>query len=924
MAQSMQFSTQGRGPVDWSARWAKLGDIGLLACMFLMPLFLGGRHDLGRLVYAFCVLIATVGVFTSLALAGKQIKISLWAIGLFSAAVGLLVLQSVPLPEFLLKFLAPGQEALLPLWQGSTDQYSLGSWRTLSFTPSETREGAALLSLHGLLFITVYARLRSRDDVQQMLSWVAYATVAMAAFGLLQYATSNDKLLWFYAHPSRDIGAWVQGAFANKNHFAHFLVLGLGPLMWLSMKALNSAPSTKSRGKKKAIQWNVIALFGAVALVVTAALASQSRGGAITLTVGAATAVAMQWSAGMLKMKQAIGLSVLVFAALGGVSLFGYEQVTGRLDDLVSGEIEQLDANEGRRLIWQANADAFNAWPLVGAGAGGHSETYPLYLEKPIRGEFTHAESGYLQVASETGLLGIALLFLTFGTCLIWVLRGALRDAQKDRLDVWSAIVPSLMASAVHSVVDFVWYIPSLLVMTLIVIACAARQSDFAVRGQEQKQSRPSRSWFMPTMSSATVALGSIFLLFGPGMGAVKWDQYLRCSSSLKGLTTKLIQSEGEPQDRYLPETIKEHTRLATELLEQIVSHDPYNARAHSRLAGRYLQRFEIETADHENQMPISWIRDAAIQSEFATREEMVAWIRRAYGEQAELLIKAHTHARLAVELCPLQGEAYMYLAKLSMFESQSSQATLALTEQGMKVRPYEGGVLFEAGRQYSMAGVHQPAQHCWFEALRRPGSHREKLVALLAATTPADELIENLQPDRPALDLAIKHYQLLDSEADLRLLAHYAMQQAQAAEQSGEEKPQHLAARWRQTSSVLRSIKEFKLAVQCAERSMLLSPYDFYVRLELATSLYQAEKYMEADPHLRWCLARRPDLKYLQRWLTDAAKQRTQVAQNRKARFLRKSALSTPRPWDAISPGKPHGGTASEVATRPEETLIR
>ena len=56
----------------------------------------------------------------------------------------LLVLQTVPLPPWLLARLAPATAALLPQWSGAAETPGLfGYWSCISFTPAETLSTAA-------------------------------------------------------------------------------------------------------------------------------------------------------------------------------------------------------------------------------------------------------------------------------------------------------------------------------------------------------------------------------------------------------------------------------------------------------------------------------------------------------------------------------------------------------------------------------------------------------------------------------------------------------------------------------------------------------------------------------------------------------------------------------------------------------------
>ena len=138
----------------------------------------------------------------------------------------LLALQLAPLPAGWIGRLAPRTADLLPLWSGTASPGELGVWNTLSLAPQATRLALAMLLAYAVLFVTVMQRLRREADVVRLVKWIGISSGVMAAIGLLQHIVPNGKFLWVYEHPSRDAGERLSGAFANSNHFAHFLSLG--------------------------------------------------------------------------------------------------------------------------------------------------------------------------------------------------------------------------------------------------------------------------------------------------------------------------------------------------------------------------------------------------------------------------------------------------------------------------------------------------------------------------------------------------------------------------------------------------------------------------------------------------------------------------------------------------------------------------
>ena len=89
-----------------------------------------------------------------------------------------------------------------------------------------------LLISYGLLFFVTVQRIKTIEDVERLLRWCAISAMCMAVFGLVQYLGGNGKFFWFYSPPFANTLEGAKGSFTNRNHFAHFLALGVGPLIW--------------------------------------------------------------------------------------------------------------------------------------------------------------------------------------------------------------------------------------------------------------------------------------------------------------------------------------------------------------------------------------------------------------------------------------------------------------------------------------------------------------------------------------------------------------------------------------------------------------------------------------------------------------------------------------------------------------------
>ena len=671
-------------------------DASLCGIIFVAPYFLGGRHDLGRLVFVMLVAMAAAAWFTRQALLPSARWVRTAANTVILLAVGLVTLQIVSLPASWIDAVAPRTVTLLPLWhEGAAPQ--LGAWHTLSLVPHETAKSLAMLVSYGLLFVVVAQRIADADDVRRLLRWVAASAVLMAAFALLQFFTSNGKYFWFYEHPYRNTLSYVTGSFANRNHCAHFLVLGVGPLVAWLVAALRQSPDRSVNRHASADRKPVVAylLAAAVAIVVLAILMTLSRGGAVALAAAATTIVALYWRRRLVDQQYLFGLAGLVVLVVAVLSIYGYDRVVARLDDFAEGSVESLDAQQGRRTIWSTNLAALEAGWLTGAGAGSHREINPAYLPRPVAKEYTHAENGYLQVATENGLPAAVLLLTGIGLCGYWCVAGFRRAGDDKTVILCGAAAAGLAASAVHSVIDFVWYIPACMSLTVVLAACAMRLTQLTLPRDQRRQTHrvPHPAAWM-ALASVVLLAGSwsVHTFAGPAIADIHWNRYLRAAVDDGQLSRQLLKSLAESADADVTRPQQSLSDTMTYQLEQAVYWDPAFARAHARLADRYMAQFELRLRGEANTMEINQIRDAAVASDFQSPDELRAWLQRAFGQSTQLLYRALAHAHRAVELCPLEGESYLYLADLCFLDGGSYPAAQAYVDQGLRVHPRRQG----------------------------------------------------------------------------------------------------------------------------------------------------------------------------------------------------------------------------------------
>jgi len=827
--------------------------------IFLVPLLLGGRHSAGRFVFVALAGLAAAAWLTRQALLdqAKWPLTKAYTIGL--AAIALVAVQLIPLPPSWIDQLTPRNSSLLPLWSSDTaGPVQFGGWPTLSLAPHVTKIALATLVAYVLLFITAIERLQTLNDIQRLLRLIACSAIFMGSFGLIQYFTSNGLFFWFYELPYTGTDRAAKGGFTCSNHFAHFLALGMAPLLaWIVLRVQQKKQSTKEPSTN---WWPLdIALCLGLLLIVLGVLLSLSRGGALALAIASILGLVIYYRHGFITNSSLYGLGILAILIVAILSLNGYDRVAGRLDDFVSGSLENLDHSSGRRKIWDANLAAVEQGGFFGAGAGSHREIYPVYLPESLNIEYTHAENGYLQIATECGYLGTVLLMITLATVSRWCWQ-ALRHAESvSQLVAATAVTSALVASAVHSFVDFIWFIPACMSLTILLAATAYRLALLAKPNKLQDEqstlwSRSTWSGLAITASLAAVWAGSITI--GPARAAIYWDRYLLASHMEKKQQTKSLMTLKSNFHEQKPIDNQSRIKAAIFNLQRVLFHHPNSSRANLRLAGKYLQLFNTRQNAAENSMSIDQIRDAAIASQFSSGSELRQWLQRAFGKNSELLYRAYYHTQKSLRLCPLQGEGYLYLANLCFLNGHDGEATNAYVAQSIKVRPYDGKVLFEAGRQALLLGEVTEALHLWKQVFLDRGPHQLQTIRLLAGNFPASAFLEHFRPDWHVLPYVWQWYNQVGSEADRRSIVDYA--ELAAVRESSQYPASQMVSIWRSLARMQQALNRQQQALNSYTHAFELAPSEYRIRREFGHALLVTQHYRLAEHHLRWCFARK------------------------------------------------------------------
>jgi O-antigen ligase/tetratricopeptide (TPR) repeat protein len=847
----------------------KLVDAGLLAILVIAPLCMGGRHPLGELVF-----VSLVAFLASLWLVGQcltdRARYTFSGVeGLLIAGVVLVGCQLISIPAALLAIVSPGMTDALPLWSSGSSAAAESSWSTISVAPHETMSGLTLFIAYGMLFTVLVQRLRSIDDAERMLKLVAIATLSMAGVGLAQYFFGNGRFLWVYDHPFRESSSTVMGTFQNRNHFAHFLALGIGPLIWWIWKSCQAASAPGHRSNQN--QWSQSSsgaaagqlrtplLFISLGLCGVAVLLSLSRAG-IAVFTGASLVCAVILGAKSLIGRKAIGaiLAVTVLTGTGAV-LYGTQSLEARFESLADASSLQ-EASSGRRQIWEAVLRGIPEFIGAGSGVGTHRYVYPRYITGDHRVEYSHAENGYLQVLLETGIAGTSLLALGILICGIWCFK-AFRNSESERhAACLAAVAAGIAASIAHSVVDFVWYIPACVSMTIFLLAISWRLSR---PGNDTPTDRglvlPRFVWCGAAIALCGVAYLMVETHSGAALANSHWDSFHRLS---------LAEADLEFGDT--AETLDQRI----EQLEKLLAIDNANPRAHLNLASLLRLKFDAEQSKSGIPMPLAQIRDAANTSPFETRDALESWLGKILSDRRDYLDRSLTHARQAVSLCPMQGEAYIFMAELNFLRESSREDELALIDQALKTRPEAPPVLVTAGREALLAGDNE-AGLAHFKKVFTLGGQYQQLVIQALGRQDADFFFEQFPFDDSAMKTLRNHYAGLGNREQSQIVGMKLAKNL--VEQASSETGVAAAPAWSQAQDAFAFLKDDGNALQAARNAVASNPHEYALRKKLVNLLVAQKKFDEAVPLLEWCLKQYPDNSALKETLFQA---RSQVQQ--------------------------------------------
>ncbi len=398
-------------------------------------------------------------------------------------------------------------------------------WRPIAIAPVLTWSSLlTLLACACAFLVTAYYPFsdqeRSRTEFRfprRLLRVILAMGFVVAFIGLVEQATWNGKLLWFFipydwGRPIMD-ATRTRGPFVDPDHFAGYL----GMIFPLAL-ASTVYPSIVTASRPSLTMRIVCALASFVIFV--AMVLSLSRAGWMSILLGPTIMFML-----VARSRLSEGELVSPRARIGGLRLaLGSVAIGLALALVVIGPDARTVTTErfqnsvagtnpfsARFMAWQGGANIIRDFPIVGIGLGDWSEIFARYQPPPwTELFFNEAHNDYIQWVAETGLIGASLL--------LWFVWATIRDLRSRRsslpplaVPIFAAIIAGLVSMCMIEFFDFDLRIPASAFLFAVMIGLAIRLTGASGGNAHEIRMRPRAVGAL----AACTSLAAIILIIG-------------------------------------------------------------------------------------------------------------------------------------------------------------------------------------------------------------------------------------------------------------------------------------------------------------------------------------------------------------------------------------------------------------------------
>lgn len=361
-----------------------------------------------------------------------------------------LVLQIVPIPNYLLSIISP--EAALAYT-------ALDGNRTFSYISIDRGEtlGALIKSCtYVSLFFLVLVTAQDQRRLKILVGTIIFTAVLQTLYGLMNVGDIMGVIKT--AHNT------VSGTYPNRNHYAAFIEMASSLAVGLIIVNYFAVQTNTNANSKKKVLGLINLILGpsgliliSIAIMLIGLFLSASRGGILAFSISLISVLSFVLLSNKLiarKRSYANGnnyvIKFLAFLVIG-IAVFGSSEVLMRLDD---------GGMSGREYVWEPALIMAKDFLLVGSGLGTFQTAFAIY--HPSYGQFWwHAHMNYIQLFIELGIFGFILFSSSTVVAVLIILRSFYVRRNPMARGLMVGVMIGVMSILIHEFVDFQFFIPA-------------------------------------------------------------------------------------------------------------------------------------------------------------------------------------------------------------------------------------------------------------------------------------------------------------------------------------------------------------------------------------------------------------------------------------------------------------------------------
>jgi len=383
----------------------------------------------------------------------------------FCLFCGVIVGQLIPLPSALVNTLSPHTYQLYTEWASYTGA-TIPNWLPVTIYAHATEGELYKFLAYAALFVVIINTMRSQPQQKRIIYTIITVGLLEALYSFAQFSGYHLP----YLKP--DQANWLaSGTFLNRNHLAGYLEMVI-PLtcgvLFLCLGKSGPFPLKRLMALFDEQYLKALLILFLIGVMICALLLSGSRGGMLSFAASMIFLCLLAFMRRGLR-KWALVVMIFLLLTLGVALLSSPERAIKRLDALTKPDTEQSFTY--RKDVWQNSLLIWRDFPIFGSGLGSFAHIFRRYQGFVSDLFFAYAESDYVQLVVETGIVGTLLMFwlgilFFYRTIVAW----------KQRRSRWTMTMAAAGLSAVfslciHSGVDFNLHVPSNAVTFTVIAA---------------------------------------------------------------------------------------------------------------------------------------------------------------------------------------------------------------------------------------------------------------------------------------------------------------------------------------------------------------------------------------------------------------------------------------------------------------------